>query len=31
MFEAVIENSKPVDVWEFVADFSNHKRINPNL
>lgn len=31
VFEAVIENSKSVDVWEFVADFSNHRKINPNL
>ncbi|XP_021931766.1 uncharacterized protein LOC110835643 isoform X2 [Zootermopsis nevadensis] len=31
VFEAVIANSKPIDIWEFVADFSNHKKLNPTL
>lgn len=30
-FEAVIKNSKPQQVWEFVADFSNMKKLNPSL
>jgi hypothetical protein len=30
-FEVVIPNSKPVDIWEFVADFSNLKKIYPNM
>jgi hypothetical protein len=31
MFEVVIPNSKPADIWEFVADFSNLKKIYPNM
>jgi hypothetical protein len=31
VFEAVVANSKPIDIWEFVADFSNHKKLNPTL
>lgn len=30
-FEVVIPNSKPVVVWDFVADFSNLKKIYPNI
>ncbi|XP_043273501.1 uncharacterized protein [Venturia canescens] len=30
-FEATIRNSKPVTVWEFVADFSNMKKLNPTI
>ena len=30
-FEVVIPNSKPVDIFEFVADFSNLKKIYPNM
>lgn len=28
---AVFSNTKPVDVWEFVADFSNMKSLNPTM
>ncbi|XP_069674060.1 uncharacterized protein [Periplaneta americana] len=31
VFEATIRNSKPVEVWEFVADFSNMKMLNPTI
>lgn len=30
-FEAIISNSKPIDVWEYVADFSNMKKLNPTM
>uniref|UniRef100_A0A1B6CZB6 Uncharacterized protein n=2 Tax=Clastoptera arizonana TaxID=38151 RepID=A0A1B6CZB6_9HEMI len=30
-FEAVIDKSKPIEVWEYVADFSNMKKLNPTI
>ena len=30
-FEFVIKNSTPESVWEFVADFSNMKKLNPTM
>ena len=30
-FEIIIKNSKPEHVWEFVADFSNMKKLNPTM
>ncbi|XP_008543899.1 uncharacterized protein LOC103568717 [Microplitis demolitor] len=29
--EVTIENARPVDVWEYVADFSNVKKLNPTI
>lgn len=29
--EVTIENARPVDVWEYVADFSNVKKLNPTM
>lgn len=29
--EAVIKNSNPQHVWEYVADFSNMKKLNPAM
>lgn len=29
--EDVIKNAKPVDVWEFIADFSKMKELNPTI
>lgn len=29
--QAVIKNAKPVAVWEFVADFSKMKQLNPTI
>lgn len=31
MFEAIIRDSNPIYVWEFVADFSNMKKLNPTM
>ncbi|XP_066583461.1 uncharacterized protein [Prorops nasuta] len=31
LFEAVIQNSNPKHVWEYVADFSNVKKLNPTI
>lgn len=31
MFEATIHNTDPKHVWEFVADFSNMKKLNPTI
>lgn len=31
MFEAIVNNSNPKHVWEFVADFSNMKKLNPTM
>ncbi|EZA62908.1 hypothetical protein DMN91_003188 [Ooceraea biroi] len=31
IFEATINNSNPKHVWEFVADFSNMKKLNPTI
>ncbi|XP_034187343.2 uncharacterized protein LOC117607583 [Osmia lignaria lignaria] len=31
MFEAVIRDTNPIYVWEFVADFSNMKKLNPTI
>ncbi|XP_020283358.1 uncharacterized protein LOC109854561 [Pseudomyrmex gracilis] len=31
MFEAIVNNSDPKHVWEFVADFSNMKKLNPTI
>lgn len=31
MFEAIVNNSDPKHVWEFVADFSNMKKLNPTM
>ena len=30
-FEVVIPNSKPIVIWDFLADFSNLKKIYPNM
>jgi len=30
-FEAIIKSSKPETIWEFVADFSNMKKLNPTI
>ncbi|XP_048512650.1 uncharacterized protein LOC105683535 [Athalia rosae] len=30
-FDAIIENSEAEAVWEFVADFSNMKKLNPTI
>lgn len=30
-FDAIIKKSKPVEIWEYVADFSNVKRLNPTM
>lgn len=30
-FEAIIEKTKPIEVWEYVADFSNMKKLNPTM
>lgn len=27
----VLEKVKPIDVWEFVADFSNMRYLNPTM
>lgn len=31
MFEGTINKSDPKVVWEFVADFSNMKKLNPTM
>lgn len=31
MFEAIIRDSDPKEVWEYVADFSNMKKLNPTI
>lgn len=31
MFEDTIHDSNPMHVWEFVADFSNMKKLNPTM
>ncbi|XP_076173687.1 uncharacterized protein LOC143149841 isoform X5 [Ptiloglossa arizonensis] len=31
MFEGIIHDSNPMHVWEFVADFSNMKKLNPTI
>lgn len=31
MFETTINDSNPKHVWEFVADFSNMKKLNPTM
>lgn len=31
MFETTINNSNPKHVWEYVADFSNMKKLNPTM
>lgn len=31
LFEGIIKNSNPIHVWEFVADFSNMKKLNPTM
>ncbi|XP_076659337.1 uncharacterized protein LOC143362786 [Halictus rubicundus] len=30
-FEGTIQNSNPIHVWEYVADFSNMKKLNPTI
>lgn len=30
-FSATIANAKPVEVWEFVSDFNNMKKLNPTI
>lgn len=30
-FEGTIQNSNPIHVWEYVADFSNMKKLNPTM
>lgn len=29
--EAIVKNSQPKHVWEFVADFSNMVKLNPTM
>ncbi|XP_078033274.1 uncharacterized protein LOC144468029 [Augochlora pura] len=31
IFEGTIQNSNPIHVWEYVADFSNMKKLNPTI
>lgn len=31
LFEGIIKNSNPIHIWEFVADFSNMKKLNPTM
>ncbi|XP_033332123.1 uncharacterized protein LOC117223748 [Megalopta genalis] len=31
IFEGIIQNSNPIHVWEYVADFSNMKKLNPTI
>jgi len=31
MFEGIINNTDPKLVWEFVASFSNMKKLNPTM
>lgn len=31
MFEEIIRDSDPMHVWEYVADFSNMKKLNPTI
>ncbi|KAF3424999.1 hypothetical protein E2986_08709 [Frieseomelitta varia] len=31
LFEEIIKDSNPVHVWEYVADFSNMKTLNPTI
>lgn len=30
-FDAVIDKSQPIDVWEYVADFSHMLKLNPTM
>ncbi|XP_022195324.2 uncharacterized protein LOC111052834 isoform X1 [Nilaparvata lugens] len=30
-FESVVRKAKPIDVWEYVADFSNMPKLNPTI
>lgn len=30
-FDSVVKKAKPVEVWEFVADFSNMLKLNPTM
>lgn len=30
-FKKIIRYTKPIIVWEYVADFSNMKKLNPTL
>lgn len=30
-FDAIIKDTNPESVWEFVADFSNMKKLNPTM
>lgn len=29
--DATLRNTKPEDVWEFVADFSKMRKLNPTM
>ncbi|CAK9795399.1 hypothetical protein ANTQUA_LOCUS330 [Anthophora quadrimaculata] len=31
LFEGIVKDSNPMHVWEFVADFSNMKKLNPTI
>ena len=31
LFEEIIKDSNPIHVWEYVADFSNMKTLNPTM
>ncbi|XP_046998704.1 uncharacterized protein LOC124613964 isoform X1 [Schistocerca americana] len=31
IFKIIIRDTKPADVWEYVADFSNMKKLNPTI
>ncbi|KAK9302963.1 hypothetical protein QLX08_005224 [Tetragonisca angustula] len=31
LFEEIIKDSNPIHVWEYVADFSNMKTLNPTI
>lgn len=29
--DVILPEAKPADVWEFMADFSNMKKLNPTM
>ncbi|XP_065212592.1 uncharacterized protein LOC135840147 [Planococcus citri] len=30
-YNAIVSNSRPIEVWEFVSDFNNMKKLNPTI
>lgn len=30
-YDAVVSNVQPAELWEFVSDFSNMKKLNPTM